>query len=139
MMPNFAQVNVGDELTPVVKTPGRRELVQYAAGSGDFNPLHYDTEFPQAKALGDNIVHGRMKFAVLGELVSNWLAHSGRIKTIGCSYRGMDMQGQTFTAKGKVVAKREHDGEKFVDLEIYIENASGARTTPGTATVVLTH
>ena len=109
-MPNFAQVHVGDELPPVVKTPGRRELVQDAAGSGDFNPLHYDTEFPQAKALGDNIVHGRMKFAVLGELVSNWLEHAGRIKTIGCSYRGMDMQGKTFTAKGKVVAKREQDG-----------------------------
>lgn len=138
-MPNFAQVNVGDELPPVVKTPGRRELVQYAAGSGDFNPLHYDTEFPQAKAIGDNIVHGRMKFAVLGELVSNWLAHSGRIKTIGCSYRGMDMQGKTFTAKGTVVAKREQDGEKLVDLEIYVENAGGARTTPGTATVVLDH
>jgi acyl dehydratase len=136
-MPTFAQVNVGDELPHVVKTPGRRELVQYAAGSGDFNPLHYDTEFPQAKAIGDNIVHGRMKFAVLGELVSNWLAHSGRIKTIGCSYRGMDMQGQTFTAKGKVVAKREEDGEKLVDLEVYIENSTGARTTPGTATVAL--
>ena len=136
-MPTFAQVNVGDELPHVVKAPGRRELVQYAAGSGDFNPLHYDTEFPQAKALGDNIVHGRMKFAVLGELVSNWLAHSGRIKAIGCSYRGMDMQGQTFTAKGKVVAKREEEGEKLVDLEVYIENSAGARTTPGTATVVL--
>ncbi|MEO5841086.1 MAG: MaoC/PaaZ C-terminal domain-containing protein [Acidimicrobiales bacterium] len=138
-MPNFAQVNVGDELPPVAKTPGRRELVQYAAGSGDFNPLHYDTEFPQAKALGDNIVHGRMKFAVLGELVSNWLAHTGRIKTIACSYRGMDLQGKTLTAKGVVVAKREQDGQKLVDLEIYVENASGTRTTPGTATVILDH
>ena len=138
-MPKFAEVNVGDQLSQVVKTPGRRELVQYAAGSGDFNPLHYDTEFPQAKAIGDNIVHGRMKFAVLGELVSNWLAHTGRIKTIGCSYRGMDMQGKTFTAKGSVVAKREQDGEKLVDLEIYIEDASGKRTTPGTATVALSN
>ncbi len=136
-MPKFAQVQVGDVLAPVAKTPGRRELVQFAAGSGDFNPLHYDTEFPQAKALGDNIVHGRLKLAVLGELVSNWLAHGGRIKTIACSYRGMDMQGKTFTAKGTVVAKRVHDGEQLVDLEIYIENASGARTTPGTATVIL--
>ena len=138
-MPKFAEVNVGDRLPEVVKTPGRRELVQYAAGSGDFNPLHYDTEFPQAKAIGDNIVHGRMKFAVLGELVSNWLAHTGRIKTIGCSYRGMDMQGKTFTAKGTVVAKREQDGEKLVDLEVYIEDADGKRTTPGTATVALSN
>jgi acyl dehydratase len=136
-MPKFADVKVGDQLPEVVKTPGRRELVQYAAGSGDFNPLHYDTEFPQAKAIGDNIVHGRMKFAVLGELVSNWLEHSGRIKSISCSYRGMDMQAKTFTAKGTVVAKREEGGEKLVDLEIYVENAAGVRTTPGAATVAL--
>ena len=136
-MPKFSDVNIGDELTPVEKRPGRRELVQYAAGSGDFNPLHYDTEFPQAKALGDNIVHGRMKYATLGELVSNWLAHSGRIKTIACSYRGMDMQGQPFRAQGTVVAKREEVGEKLVDLQIAIVNGKGQTTTPGTATVVL--
>jgi acyl dehydratase len=136
-MPKFADVQVGDELPAVVKTPGRRELVLYAAGSGDFNPLHYDADFPQAKALGDNIVHGRLKFAVLGELVSNWLDHSGRIATIACSYRGMDMQGKTFTAKGTVVGKRVQDGRQLVDLEIYVENASGVRTTPGAATVVL--
>ena len=136
-MPKFADVQLGEELPAVVKTPGRRELVLYAAGSGDFNPLHYDADFPQAKALGDNIVHGRLKFAVLGELVSNWLDHSGRIATIGCSYRGMDMQGKTFTAKGSVVGKRVQDGQHLVDLEIYVENASGVRTTPGTATVVL--
>lgn len=136
-MPKFSEVNVGDDLTPVVKSPGRRQLVQYAAGSGDFNPLHYDADFPQAKALGDNIVHGRMKYASLGELVSNWLAHSGHIKTISCSYRGMDMQGKTFTVKGKVIAKREEGGEKLVDLEVWTENEAGKSTTPGTATVAL--
>lgn len=136
-MPKYADVQVGDQLQEVVKTPGRRQLVQYAAGSGDFNPLHYDTEFPQAKAIGDNIVHGRMKFAVLGELVSNWLAHAGRIKSISCSYRGMDMQAKTFYARGTVVAKREEGGEKLVDLDIYIENGDGVRTTPGAATVLL--
>lgn len=136
-MPTYSEVNVGDELTPVVKAPGRRQLVQYAAGSGDFNPLHYDADFPQAKALGDNIVHGRMKYASLGEVVSNWLAHSGRIKTISCSYRGMDMQGKTFTVKGKVTGKREEGGEKLVDLDVWTENEEGKVTTPGTATVVL--
>lgn len=137
-MPTFSDVNVGDQLPELVKAPDRSQLVKYAAGSGDFNPLHFDPDFPQAQQIGDNIVHGRMKYASLGELVSNWVGHSGWVRSIGCQYRGMDMRGATFTAKGVVTAKREEDGRKLVDLEIWTEDAKGGRTTPGTATVVLT-
>ncbi len=134
-MLTFAEISVGDELPALTKTPNRINLVQYAAGAGDFNPLHYDSDFPQAKILGDNIVHGRMKYAALGECVSNWLGHSGHIVTIGCQYRGMDMRGQTFLVKGKVTALREEGSERFVDLELWTESADGKITTPGTATV----
>lgn len=136
-MPKFADVQPGDALPELTKSPGRLQLVQYAAGSGDFNPLHFDPDFPQAQALGGNIVHGRMKYASLGELVSNWVAHSGRIVALSCSYRGMDMMGATFTCKGVVSAKREEDGRKLVDLEIWTENAARQKTTPGTAVVEL--
>jgi acyl dehydratase len=64
--------SVGDELPPLTKAPDREQLVKYAAGSGDFNPLHYDADFPQAQAIGGNIVHGRMKYAAMGQLVSDW-------------------------------------------------------------------
>jgi acyl dehydratase len=136
-MPKYADVNVGDELPTVEKAPGRLQLVQYAAGSGDFNPLHYDADFPQAKQMGDNIVHGRMKYASLGECISNWLGHTGWIRSIGCQYRGMDMQGKPFKVKGTVTAKREEGGLKLVDIDVWTEDAAGTKTTPGKATVVL--
>ena len=50
----------------------------------------------------------------------------------------MDLRGSTFVCKGRVVAKREEGGRKEVDLELWTEDGSGNRTTPGTATVVLT-
>ena len=136
-MPQFSEVKVGDELPEVVKTPGRRELVQYAAGSGDFNPLHYDTEFPQAKAIGDNIVHGRMKYAAMGQLVSDWVAHRGWIRRISAQYRGMDKRGEPFTCRGRVVAVTDEDGTRVVELEVWTENAGGEQTTTGRAEVVL--
>ena len=136
-MPTFTSVNVGDALPTLEKAPSRLQLVQYAAGSGDFNPLHFDPDFPQAKQIGDNIVHGRMKYACLGELVSNWLAHSGWVKSISCQYRGMDMRGASFSVKGTVAGKREADGQKLVDLDVWTENEAGQKTTPGKATVVL--
>ena len=44
-------VNVGDELPPLVKGPIQQiQLTRYAGASGDFNPIHQDDEF--AKAAG---------------------------------------------------------------------------------------
>ena len=59
-------IQEGQALPPLDKQPGVTQLVKYAAGSGDFNPLHHDYNFPQAKQLGSIIVHGRFKYAALG-------------------------------------------------------------------------
>jgi acyl dehydratase len=132
----WERVEEGAELPVLEKRPGLGQLVKYAAGSGDFNPLHYDRDFPQAKQIGSIIVHGRFKYASLGELVSSWLGHNGRIRKLSCQYRGMDLPDQTFLCKGSVVRKWEEDGERRVRLRIWTENAEGRKTTPGEALVV---
>jgi acyl dehydratase len=129
-------IKEGDSLGELRKNPGVTQLVKYAAGSGDFNPLHHDYDFPQCQQLGTIILHGRFKYAALGELVSNWLGHSGRIKKISCQYRGMDTPDKELVCTGKVVRKVEQDGEKIVELQLVTSNADGQQTTPGQAVVV---
>jgi acyl dehydratase len=136
-VPSFENLAVGDELAPLTKTLDRSQLVLYAAGSGDFNPLHYDPEFPQAVEIGDNIVHGRLKYAALGQLVSDWLGHAGVLRRLSASYRGMDRRGETFTCRGRVSNVHDEDGRRVVELELWTENAEGKRTTDGAAEVVL--
>lgn len=128
-------IKEGDQLPQLEKNPGVTQLVKYAAGSGDFNPLHHDYNFPQSKQLGSIIVHGRFKYASLGELVSNWLGHNGRIQKLSCQYRGMDMPNQPIRCKGVVKRKWEEGGKKLAQLEIWTENDKGERTTPGEAIV----
>ena len=125
----------GEALPELRKTPGVTQLVKYSAGSGDFNPLHHDFQFPQAKQLGSIIVHGRFKYASLGELVSNWLGHTGRIKKISCQYRGMDYPDRELVCRGTVKRKWEEGGERLVALEIWTEGDDGKKTTPGEAIV----
>lgn len=129
-------VKEGQALPEILKAPGVTQLVKYAAGSGDFNPLHHDYAFPQAKQLGSIIVHGRFKYASLGELVSNWLGHAGRIRKLACQYRGMDLPNKEFVCKGVVRKKSVDGGNKTVELEIWAENAEGKKTTPGSAVIV---
>ncbi|MBW2414151.1 MAG: dehydratase [Deltaproteobacteria bacterium] len=129
-------IEEGSELPVLEKQPGVTQLVKYAAGSGDFNPLHHDFQFPQSKQLGSIIVHGRFKYAALGELVSNWLDHNGRVKKLSCQYRGMDFPDKKVTCKGSVSRKWEESGEKLAEVSIWTEDEDGKKTTPGEAIVV---
>ena len=132
----WENIREGDRIPELIKKPGVTQLVKYSAGSGDFNPLHHDYHFEQARKIGSIIVHGRYKYAMMGEAVSNWLAHSGRIRKISCQYRGMDFPDREITCKGSVERKFEENGEKLIELSLYIENSKGDITTPGTAIVV---
>jgi acyl dehydratase len=136
MAVTWKSIKEGDALPELRKQPGVSDLVRYSAGSGDFNPLHHDYNFPQSKQLGTIIVHGRYKYASLGELVSDWLGHNGRIRKISCQYRGMDFPDKPFVCRGTVTAKREENGRKIAELEVWTENEEGKKTTPGRATVV---
>ncbi len=136
MAVTWETIREGDELPDLRKQPGVTQLVKYAAGSGDFNPLHHDYSFPQAKALGSIIIHGRFKYASLGELVSNWLGHNGRVRKISCQYRGMDLPDKEITCRGVVTRKWEEKGQKLAELSVWTEDEEGRNTTPGQAVVV---
>lgn len=131
----WENINEGDTIPELKKTPSVSQLVKYAAGSGDFNPLHHDYNFSQSKTIGSIIVHGRFKYATLGECVSNWMQHAGRIKKISCQYRGMDFPDREITCKGNVIKKWEENGEKLVELSVWTENGEGTKNTPGVVIV----
>ena len=133
----WADVTEGMALPELKKNCSTQQLVIWAAGSGDFYQIHYDKDFATGTGLANIIVHGALKNAVLGQLVHDWVGNDGRIKSYGCSYRGMDFPNEDIVCKGVVTKKYEKDGEKLVDLEIWTENPKGQKTTPGTATVKL--
>ena len=133
----FEDIEVGAEIPSLVKEPDSLQLVQWAAGSGDFYQIHYDPEFAKRNGLEGPIVHGALKHAFLGELLHQWIAPGGRIKRVACSYRGMDLPNRRLTHKGKITKKYQEGIRHIVELEIWVENADGKTTTPGSAVVTL--
>ena len=127
----------GTEITPLEKQPTTQQLVRWAGASGDFYQIHYDKDFALGNALPGVIVHGALKSAWLGQLVGDLAGENGTVKKYGCSYRGMDVPGDTLTCKGKVVRKYVEGDEHLVECEIWLENSQGQQTTPGTAVVAL--
>ena len=127
------KVEVGHELPELVKHPTTRQLVQYAGAQGDFYEIHYDKDYAQSVGLPGVILHGLLKAAFLGQLVTDWLGDRGTLKTFEASFRGVDVPGHPYRCRGRVTRV---DGNE-VELEVWGEDDTGARTTVGSATVAL--
>ena len=133
----WEDIEEGTEITTLEKQPTTQQLVRWAGASGDFYQIHYDKDFALGNALPGVIVHGALKSAWLGQLLGDWVGEDGVVKKYGCSYRGMDVPGDTLACKGKVTKKYVEGDDHLVECEIWLENSKGEKTTPGTAVVVL--
>jgi acyl dehydratase len=126
-------VHAGQEIPELVKHPTTRQLVQYAGAQGDFYEIHYDQAYAKSVGLPGVILHGLLKAAFLGQLVTDWLGDDGTLETFEVSYRGIDQPGRPYRCRGTVTRV---DGKR-AELEVWGEDESGKRTTVGTATVRL--
>ncbi|HEY2665101.1 MAG TPA: MaoC/PaaZ C-terminal domain-containing protein [Candidatus Binataceae bacterium] len=133
----FEDLEVGSELPPLEKNPTTQQLVRYAGASGDFYQIHYDKDFALGNGLPGVILHGALKNAFLGQLMTDFAGEQGTLRKLSVQYRGMDQPGAKVTARGKVKKKYVEGGEHFVECDIWLENAKGEMTTPGSAVVML--
>ena len=133
----FEDLEPGSEITPLEKHPTTQQLVKYAGASGDFYQIHYDKDFALKNHLPGVILHGALKNAFLGQLMTDFAGDHGWLRKLSVQYRGMDQPGTPVVCKGRVVKKYVEQGIHLVDCEIWLENAKGEKTTPGSATVML--
>ena len=82
----YEDVNVGEQITPIVKIATTRMLVKWAGATGDFHPTHYDDAYARAQGLGGPIVHGALKCAWLAQLMTDWIGVEGNLKRLKCRY-----------------------------------------------------
>ena len=128
---SVSNISAGEELPELLKHPTTRQLVQYAGAQGDFYEIHYDGDYARSVALPGVILHGLLKAAFLGQLVTDWLGDRGTLKSFEVSYRGIDQPGSPYRCRGRVT--RVEGAE--VELEVWGEGVDGKKTTVGFAIV----
>jgi len=133
----YEDVAEGQEIPALRKHPTRRQLVMWAGASEDYYEIHYDTEFARKNRLTDVVVHGRLKAAFLGQMLTKWIGPEGMLKRMSCRYKGTDSANEDMLLRARIAGKRIDGEDHLVDLDIWSERADGTVTTQGTATVVL--
>ena len=133
----WEDVQEGTEITRLEKNATTQQLVRWAGASGDFYQIHYDKDFALGNNLPGVIIHGALKSAWLGQMLGDWVGEKGKIRSYGCSYRGMDVPDDALICRGVVTKKYVEGDEHLVDCDIWLENSKGEKTTPGPAVLAL--
>ena len=133
----YEDVEVGEELTPIVKYPTTMQLVKFAASSSDYYQIHYDKDFAVRQGLPGVIVHGWLGLSFLGSMVAEWAGERGRIVKLDGGYKGINRVHEELFCYARVSRKYEEDGERRVRLELRVENPAAEKTLTGSAVVIL--
>jgi acyl dehydratase len=135
---NFDDIQVGDALPGLVEGPiTRHTLGVYAGASGDYNPLHIDSDFARRAGMPDVFAHGMLSAAYLGRVLTQW-AQPSAIRRFSVRFMAITQLGDEVRCQARVADKFVQNGERCVALELVARNQSGEVRLTGSAVVALT-
>lgn len=136
-VPNFAQIQVGDVLPGVVMGPiTRHTLGVYAGTSGDYNPLHIDSDYARQSGMPDVFAHGMLSAAYLARVVTHWVEQSA-IRQLSVRFVAITQLGDEVRCEATVTDKFIQNGEPCVALALTARNQADEVKLTGTAVVSL--
>ena len=102
----------------------QNDLVKYAKASGDFNPIHLDTEFAKTIGLDNIIVHGMLIMAHLGKSIANSNSIS-LLKHFSVQFCSITKLEERLICKGEVSKIEKNNQKKIITLKLKVLNLSG--------------
>ena len=109
-------MNEGDTIPELRVTPDRFLPHRYAGASGDFNPIHIDSEFAQQVGLPRNILHGLYGMAQVARANADAAGGDPRkLKRLSVQFRGMGFPEQEIVVTGTV--REVRDGRAVIDTQ----------------------
>ncbi|BCW91133.1 hypothetical protein sos41_43120 [Alphaproteobacteria bacterium SO-S41] len=98
---------------------------------------HWDDYFARQSGIPRAYDEGPMRYDDMVHLVTDWMGDDAILREISVQLRAPNLVGDLSWCTGKVTGKRVENGRHLVDLELWIDNQRGERTTRGTAVVEL--
>ena len=131
-------MKVGDRLPVVEKGVTQEHVERYARASGDFNPIHMDSDFAAGSQFGTRIAHGMMVAAAISEMMTmafagEWL-NTGRMKI---RFKSPVYPGDRITAVGRVKSVRKTAGGSEIACAVEITRGTGEVAITGDAIVTV--
>jgi len=134
----FDAISAGEDFTGRDFTVSRETIADFALGSLDFNPLHFDDnymdeDFGKTQFKGV-IMHGMQNFAVITRMLMDWLVPKGGYhRRLETRWLTPVYLGDTITPKATVQRKLVTDASRWVVFDIEVHNQKGVIVAKGDA------
>ena len=119
---DFEGINVGDELTPIVKEIGMARMMAYGAATWDFVRLHYDADYVREMGFDAPFVDGQMMGGFLTQLVQDWAGPDAFLRKLSFRNRVMVYPGDSLTCRGVVIDISTTEEGGMVECNLWVDN-----------------
>ena len=138
----FEDFEIGVTMRTRGRTITEADLVQFAALTGDFNPMHTDAEYCKQSFMGQRVAHGMLTLSyAIGQAYQLGILER---RTLG--FRGLDMKfsspvyiGDTIHAELKVTEKKpaRRLGGGIVNFNLRVIKQDGAVAQRGSLSLLM--
>ena len=131
----FDELEVGDELEPLVRPVTREQMKGYVEAAGDPNPIHVDDEAARSFGFQGVIVPGMLEMGFLAQLIVD-RCDIENLKNLKVRFSRVAYPG-TLTCKGVITKKYIEEGQKYIESDVSIEDELGEKKLVGSALFTL--
>ena len=123
----FQDIQIGDEITPLLKEIGIARMMAYGAATWDFIRLHYDADYARELGFEAPFVDGQMMGGFLAQQVQDWAGPGAFLRKLAFRNRVMAYPGDSLTCHGVVTEVSSTDEGGIVGCDLWIENQRGEK------------
>ena len=123
----FEDIQIGDEVTPLVKEIGMARMMAYGAATWDFIRLHYDADYARELGFEAPFVDGQMMGGFLAQHVQDWAGPGAFLRKLAFRNRVMAYPGDSLTCHGVVTDVSSTEEGGMVECDLWMENQRGEK------------
>ena len=119
-VPNYEDIQIGDKAS-FTKTVSESDVYQFAGITGDFNPIHINSEYAKQTMFKERIVHGILTTGFISTVIGTKLPGPDTIYlSQKVDFKAPVKIGDTLTAEVEVLEKK--DRKKIIFLRTIVKN-----------------
>jgi len=135
---DITQFKIGDQISPLyIDKVSRISLETYAKASGDFNPIHLDSDLAKQFGLPNIIAHGMLIMSYMGRMLTNTFPQN-TLTDFSSQFVSMTHLNDKITCTGRIIRKNtDSHGNIIYSLRLKAVNENDEKRISGKAKVFL--